>query len=364
MRYRAPYRLMTAFVRPGGKINSAEGIFASDGEARKAAARLFGKNRAIGAALGLFDAKGPVGIVTWGSAGHGRDVVPNTFFRVASVSKMVTAALAAGMILDGRLDADRDAADYLGVPLRADKWPDVPVTPAMLMSHTASVNDTDVLFHPELSLADAVRRLSFTGEKPGEAFRYSNEGAALLGAVLEKASGQDLDALFAAEFGTSGTFFPSRLPPDAHMSDGIRLLPTRKTLLSGAAEDRGDPPALSAAGHWNRAHGGLCLRAEDAVKIGVRLMTDGRYAALRREVIPMGERDPGITEGMGMFVIRYAECGGKTVYGHQGLAYGASHGIFFAPESGKGVVILTSGCSLARDHVLTDLNRDVIRAYL
>ena len=365
MRYRTPYRLMAALSRPGGEINSAQGIFAADEKARRAARAMLRRYRAVGAALAVFDSAGMTGLITFGTAGHGRAVLPATRFRIASVSKMVTGALALGMVRDGALDLDRDASEYLGVPFRAEKWPDTPITPAMLLSHTSSVRDTDTLFHPDFSLREAVERLCYTGEKPGEDFRYSDEGAALLGAVLEKASGMDLDGLYAREFGLGGTYFSSRLPPDAHLSDGIRIVPRRKTLLSGDVKDRGAVPAPgSAEGHWNRAHGGLCLDAGEAAEIGRRLMTDERYLEMRAGVIPMGKRDPWITEGRGMFILSYPECGGKTVYGHQGLAYGAAHGIFFDPEAGKGAVILTSGCSLSREYVLTDLNRAVIARYI
>ncbi len=361
MRYRGIYRFMAGFVRTDASAGSASGVFASDGKARKRACRLIRRGRAVGAALCLFDGEGAVGVLTSGSAGGGRDVRPTTFFRTASISKMVTAALALGLNRRGLLDMDEDISELLGFPLRSPKWPDVPITAAMLLSHTAGVRDTDVLFHPEYSTEEATERLSFTGEEPGKAFNYSNEGAALLGAALEKAAGEDLDAILHGEFGPVGTYFPSRLPSDAQLSDGIRILPRKKTLFSGGAA----PAAPRSPGeNWNRAHGSLCLRAEDLAGIARALMTDEKYREMRDEVIPMGKRDPWITEGKGIFVIRYPESGGRVIYGHQGLAYGAAHGVFFDPVSQRGALILTSGCSLCREYVLTDLNRALIAEYL
>ena len=365
MRYRGIYRFMAGFVRTDASAGSAMGVFASDREARKRACRLIRRGRAVGAALCLFDGAGTVGVLTSGSAGGGRNVLPSTWFRTASISKMVTAALALGLNRRGLLDMDADVSDLLGFPLRAPKWSHVPITAAMLLSHTASVRDTDLLFHPEYSLEEAAERLSFTGEEPGKAFNYSNEGAALLGAALEKAAGEDLDAILHREFGPAGTYFPSRLPMDAQLSDGIRILPRRKTLFSGSADSRAASAAPKRPGeNWNRAHGGLCLRAEDLAGIARALMTDERYREMRAEVIPMGKRDPWITEGKGIFILRYPESGGRVIYGHQGLAYGAAHGVFFDPASQRGALILTSGCSLCREYVLTDLNRAVIAEYL
>ncbi len=365
MRYRGIYRFMSKFVLTDGAAGSAEGVFARDGEARKRACRLLRRGRAVGAALCLFDASGAVGTLTLGSAGHGWPVTPSAYFRMASVSKMVTGALAQSLCLRGALDMDADVSDLLGFPLRAPKYPRVPITAAMLLTHTAAVRDTDVLFHPEYSTAEAAEHVCFTGEEPGKAFNYSNEGAAILGAVLEKAAGEDLDALLHREFGPAGTYFPSRLPREAHLCDGIRILPRRAVLFSGAPEDRAASPRAGEPGkNWNRAHGGLCLRAEEMALIARALMTGGRYRGMLKEVIPMGKRDPWITQGRGIFVLRYPESGGRVLFGHQGLAYGAAHGVFFDPEAGRGAVILTSGCSLSREYVLTDLNRDVIAEYL
>ena len=85
------------------------------------------------------------------------------------------------------------------------------------------------------------------------------------------------------------------------------------------------------------------------------------YEALREEHIPFGKRDPRITEGLGMFIIRDETISQHIVYGHQGLAYGAVNGVFFDPIKQKGFALLTGGASVARKYVLADLNRDLIR---
>ena len=54
----------------------------------------------------------------------------------------------------------------------------------------------------------------------------------------------------------------------------------------------------------------------------------------------------------------------RTLYGHQGMAYGACHGLFFDVEKQKGLVFLSSGVSEARRGVLSDVNADLIRLYL
>ena len=68
--------------------------------------------------------------------------------------------------------------------------------------------------------------------------------------------------------------------------------------------------------------------------------------------------------GIGTFILKEPRISKHLIYGHQGMAYGAVHGLFFDPECKKGVVILTSGASEARRGVLADLNFDLLQCLL
>jgi hypothetical protein len=46
------------------------------------------------------------------------------------------------------------------------------------------------------------------------------------------------------------------------------------------------------------------------------------------------------------------------------MAYGAVHGLFFDPETGRGLALLTTGAGEARRGVLADLNAEMIRLFL
>ena len=100
------------------------------------------KHRCVGASLCAFDANGPQNVLTFGFS-HLPDtlVQPDTVFRVASVSKFVTALGAMKLKEQGLLNLDRDVNDYLPFPLRHPKAPDTPITLRMLMSHTAGIHD-------------------------------------------------------------------------------------------------------------------------------------------------------------------------------------------------------------------------------
>jgi CubicO group peptidase (beta-lactamase class C family) len=65
----------------------------------------------------------------------------NTLFRVASVSKFVTALGAMKLVEQGKLSLDADIGETLGYRLRNPHFPDTPITLRMLLTHTSSLRD-------------------------------------------------------------------------------------------------------------------------------------------------------------------------------------------------------------------------------
>lgn len=329
--------------------------------------RCLQKHRAYGAAVCLFDETGAVQTWTLGSARENVPVTEQTYFRTASVAKMVTAMMAWRLVEQGKLDLDGDVSAYLGTLLRHPRYPDQVITPRMLLSHTSALLDSDAFWQgaQKGTRLDAVLPHAAFGEwKPGEKFAYSNFGAGVMGAVLEGASGKCLDALLRECFpGIIASFYPQNLPEDACLADGRSILPPKKSYDGKALHDRA-PVAESCdpLSHYALAHGNLCIRARDLAEISRQAMTG--FEMLRTPHIAFGQRDPHITEGLGMFIIRDEKLSPRVIYGHQGLAYGVVNGAFFDPETGKGFVLLTSGVSLARKYVLADVNRDLCQLLL
>ena len=103
-----------------------------------------------------------------------------------------------------------------------------------------------------------------------------------------------------------------------------------------------------------------CISAPDLARIGAELMKE-RYAPMRKMIASFGARAYNLSEGLGTFIVEDKEICPQKLYGHQGLAYGAVHGIFYDPAAQKGVVILTSGCSEARNGVLADINKAIMK---
>ncbi|MCK0095989.1 beta-lactamase family protein [Yoonia sp. F2084L] len=124
---------------------------------------------------------------------------PDTIFRVASISKIITAAVFEGAANYVGLEQpyDVDVRDVLPLDVRSPNFPAQPVTLGMLLTHTSGLwDDGGYLFDGRLSEGFDAAQM-FGPDKPGTCFRYSNLGYILLAAAAEKLSGERFDLLVA-----------------------------------------------------------------------------------------------------------------------------------------------------------------------
>ena len=121
----------------------------------------------------------------------------DSVFRVASVSKIVTAAAlkAAASRAGLTRSYDADAGAVLGVDLRHPGFPDQPVTLGMLMTHTAGLTDSGGYTFDGKIADQWTPATAFGPHAPGTYFAYSNLGYILLAAAAEVLSGQRFDRL-------------------------------------------------------------------------------------------------------------------------------------------------------------------------
>lgn len=122
-----------------------------------------------------------------------------TRFRVASISKLITATAVMQLVEQGKADLNADVNTYLSAFKIAPTYAE-PVTLATLLTHTAGFDDKYVGMSAPLTgmveplgqyLAEAMPPRVLP---PGKMFAYSNHGFALAGHVVESVSGQDFNA--------------------------------------------------------------------------------------------------------------------------------------------------------------------------
>ena len=173
-------------------------------------------------ALGLADQEG------------GRRVAAGTAFRIASMTKNMTALAILSLRDKGRLQLDTPLAQY--VPQFAAVKPatrdSAPVTVRHLLTHTAGFVTDDpwgdrVLGMSPAELDTVIATGHLFARPPGLAFEYSNLGYALLGRVLTNVSGEPYQAFMRRTFleplGMAHTTFDAPVAARGDYAWGYRL---------------------------------------------------------------------------------------------------------------------------------------------
>lgn len=178
----------------------------------------------------------------------------DTMFRIASISKFVTALGVMKLVEQGALTLDGDVGEVLGYRLRNPHFPDRAITLRMLLTHTASLRDEGGFrFAPDVDLREVLvpgGRLYGKGavwsgtHAPGTWFEYVNFNSGLIATIMERAGGMRFDRLMRRlvfdPMGLKAGFYLADFAP-ARIDDVATLY--RKREKDG--EERWDP-----AGPW------------------------------------------------------------------------------------------------------------------
>lgn len=276
--------------------------------------------------------------------GTDRPIRPRDRVRVASNTKMFTAAVVLQLVEDGEVDLDASVEEYLPGLVRGNGYDATLITVRQLLQHTSGMADyvADVLADPdannhpwrpaELVAIGLSHPPLFT---PGAGWAYSNTGYIVLGMVVEAVTGNDLgteitDRLI-RPLGLGGTTYPDAgdkriRGPHAH---GYFAFPGQPVMDITELE-----PSLPGAA------GSLVSTGPDLTRF-VRALLSGtvlRPDLLRemRTTVPARGYDYGL--GIGEISL---PCGG-TAWGHAGNLPGFD--TFTAvTEDGRSVFVVVNG---------------------
>lgn len=202
----------------------------------------------VGRADTILYSKG-YGRFTWSHTSSVPDPA-TSLWDLASVSKVVGTTTAAAVLVDeGRLDLDAPVSSY--VPEFAGAGKDQ-VTVRMLLDHTSGLPPYAPLYREATTIPGALQRLfevPLTRE-PGQSPLYSDLNAMLAGLVVEKVTGEGLDA-----FADSAVFRPlgmsaTRYRPDA--KEQRNVVPTsvfKGKPVAGVVNDQNARVLGGVAGH-------------------------------------------------------------------------------------------------------------------
>lgn len=253
---------------------------------------------------------------------------PQTRFRLASVSKPITALAVMQLVADERLRLDASVCDYL--PNCPPAW--APVTVRNLLNHTSGLpNYTDFASFPQVELfpaapdqvIDRFRSLPLNFA-PGAAVAYSNSGYVLLGKLIEQVSGMPYaDYLNQRIFGPLGMANSGYDPGDFSPLNGTR----------GYA---GGAPALALDTSNLYAAGALYASTEDLYRL-VLALDSGL-------ILPPDLLAQMYTPGAGNFGYgwKIEPRFGRRAIHHPGYMSGAATFFVRYPEDGLTIIVLSN----------------------
>ena len=292
----------------------------------------------------------------------------NSFFRVASITKMATALAALRAVWDERLSlTDPIASCFPQLSLEPLKK----ITLAQLLSHTSGLLDPPELDRSVSQEVPFTDLLPTSFVLPSGSFRYSNFGFGLIGSMLEAVYHEPIDVILKKlvfdPLDMNATLHAASLDP-ASIVPITRIYPYRpgKDLILTAlgAKPLSDPDPLL---HYGYTAGAMYLdlfsleKLIRCLKAGGKPLISGELGLLMRQRHAVyGKSSPTLSYGYGLLRIEDASLSDSVLYGHQGFAYGCADGAFWEESTGRSVIFLNGGASEARRGRLGLCNYDVL----
>lgn len=257
---------------------------------------------------------------------------PTTQFRVASVSKIVTAAVILEALRRMGLDpsSPRDASEALGFRLRHPHYDDVQITIAALAAHTSGLKDFTV--PADMPLREVFAGNVFLPQPADTTFAYSNAGYILLAEIAQNLSGTRFDQIardVLSAMDVQGSFnwldigtMPDTLPTFRH--DGQTFVPK---IDHSPQIGRFDPEANVAQ---FSPQGGLRTSLSGMLAIAGSLRSTSAatlWSPKRGPFDPVG----GVFEsyGWGLQIFATPVFYPRPLIGHFGNAYGFNGGVWY-----------------------------------
>lgn len=260
--------------------------------------------------------------------------------RIGSVSKPLTAALAAQLTAAGRLALDK--------PLAATHWPQgqPPVTPYMLGTHTSGIRHVDFTNFAEAnnqtvfeSLRDALPRFISDPLRhdPGSSFSYSSYGYDLLGVVAGDAAGSRFDHALTEYILTL-----------------LRLTRTVPDYPLQVVEGRGRFYTIREDGSvintlWRDSSdyypsGGMLSTAQELARFTWEAFAGPHFSAASRDLFtqPVALSEGDISPWTFGWERRVTDDGDVRWFGHGGLTNGATAEVRWVPAKGLALAVIAN----------------------
>ena len=292
--------------------------------------------------------KGQV-FLTWSFGGADED----TCFRIASITKWVTAIGLMTLYDEGKLDLDKDISTYLGFTVRNPAYPNTPITARMLMTHTSSLSAEASNYHPDWTRIGKKGYDPIFNEsiEPGTQYVYADYNGALFGCLIEAISKQSvqnyLDQKVFKPLGLTAAYSPKFLPAGTKARD--LLNPNGKVQIS-VQKDRNRTYNNKADPKGNNGYtvGKLYINASSLTKLAQMMCNGGELNGVRilqtQTVRLMESEQKGLAESRyGLSTVRLHQFDRGTWYGHQGRYSGLTSNVYYQRETGITMALVMNG---------------------
>jgi CubicO group peptidase (beta-lactamase class C family) len=311
----------------------------------------------------------------------------DTRYRVASISKLVTAIGLMRLYEQGAFALDDDVSVALGFSLRNPAYPNTPITYRMLLAHRSSLQD-GTGYNTFLSATYAgtppphIQQLTSNGgtwytpnlwrtEPPGTWFMYSNLNYGIIGTLIERLSGQRFDQFMRQQvllpMGINGSYniqdlddvtdlavlYRNNVPQADDLGGVMPVAPDLSTYTIGTNGLYFAPQGGLRASALEMARVLLFIHGQGTVQ-GTTVLQPDTWNTMAADAWTWngsnGDNYFGLFRSWGLGVHRVtAQPGGDLVFpntfmvGHAGEAYGLLSDLYFDPVTGHGLVFITNG---------------------
>ncbi len=305
-----------------------------------------------GVAVGVLDPDGPR---AWGfgvtNVDHPLPIEADTVFEIASITKTMTATVAARLAAEGRLDLDAPVRRYLPEFKVADPVVSGAVTVRDLFTHTAGWfgEYLEPTGRGDDAIAKGVAAMAELEQlAPVGVFSYNNVSLTVAGRIIEVVSGRAYrdavrELLFAPLGMAHSAFDPAdvlyeRLAAGHTVRDGVAV----RVRARLSESTNGDPvggvrSTVNDLLRYARFHLG-----DGTAPDGTRLLPAAALAAMREPRIRMG---PVGRVGLAWFL---DDRGGTKLAAHGGATVAHMSQLVLVPERNAAFVILTNGANGVR----------------
>lgn len=293
-----------------------------------------------------------------------------TVYRIASISKVIVGLMFMRLVEQGKAKIDADISDYLGFKVRNPRFKDIVITPEMLMVHTSSIcdgKDDDSTgynaingTHRDVPLKELLLENgslfsedTYSNNKPGTTFTYSNFCCGILTCIIEKITNR----LF-CDYVREELFMPLGLDASFKISDiinddiatlyypdgeGVRIARTKDQFL------KGQYPNFTIGDNYRGTAGGLFINMVDLSRI-MQLFFGKNQTIIKQQTIDtmlaihwQGQEVNGPYREKGLQIHILKHFPNVILKGHFGDAYGVKSFLFFDEVKKIGICFITNG---------------------